>query len=245
MSFTCTFGGTPHQHHLAIEGRICYGLVPRPMPVASTPAIRPFEVHEPRITLNQLNYIKRLGGDETYASTLTKKQASAYIDKLQSGDPVTQTSRPQEDPRLAMLKELMVSIPSGYYAVEADEDVSTKFLRVSRPKVGTKRYGGSIKIQTQHGPRLEVAASIWPSGQFSVYDRRVVDMLMLLVVDYQGSALRYARKIGKCCRCNSPLTDERSRHYGIGPECETVFPWIIERVDEMNDGKPFEALAHR
>jgi len=141
------------------------------------------------------------------------------------------------DPRHAMIAGLLTMVPDGYYAVHEYEGGPIDFMRVSRPK--KNKYAGAIKVQTVMGSWMNVRlkgepdAALWPSGSLSVYDRsgRVEDRLLLLVADAQGAARRYAKKLGHCCRCNASLTDEKSRHYGIGPECVKHWPHIVEQVD--------------
>jgi hypothetical protein len=212
----------------------------------------PHAVHTPAptpagnlVTERQLDYIAKLGGDLTYARKLTRGEASRYIDRLKSGAPPASRSTPvttppavepkRGDPRLDLIKGMVDLIPSGYYAVEKEEGDKTVFMRVSRPKADARtRFAGSVKIQTQHGPALENALVLWPSGNWSVYDQRAVEPMLLLVADHHGAGMRYAAKIGHCMCCNADLTDERSRWYGIGPECEKKpqYAWVIPLVDE-------------
>ena len=248
----CTNGKT-HTHETVLESKICYGLILPPVP-----AVRPHEVHrtwrdEP-ISSRQLAYIVNiLGGDENAAKCMDQGAASTYIDNLKRGDkpvssepvavPWSPPAPPKKfvDPRLALVTNLVDIIPDGYFATQTEEGAPITFLRLSRPK--RNKLAGATKLQTQHGPSLETEAVLWPSGNWSIYRPRIIDELMLLVVDYRNAALRYAHHIGKCCRCNSPLTDERSRHYGIGPICDQVWLWVIEMVDEQNDGKSWEQLS--
>ncbi len=224
MTFNCK-NGPLHKHSTVHESKLCWGIIKPPAPpVPVAPPVR-------MVTESQLAYIEKLDGDLTYAYKLTLQEASAYIDKLKkekASKPVT------TDPRLDLLKGMIDMIPDGYYAVSPEAGVATTFIRLKRPSSKHDRFQGSLKVQTQHGPRLEVAAALWSSGKWSIYRSSVVESLMLLVSDYRSSALRYAQEIGKCCRCNSPLTDERSRHYGIGPECEKHRPWVIEYVDSLH-----------
>jgi hypothetical protein len=201
------------------------------------------------VTERQIYYVGLLHGDQEKAAHMTRKEASAYIDQLKKGGTVTTPASAPEVPREKtdaekrqdMLSVLLKSIPEGYFATQLEDGAKVNYLRISRPK--RNHFAGSIKVQTQHGPRLENAAAFWPSGKVSVYDHRVIDMLMLLVTDYQGCMMRYARLLKHCCRCNAELTDERSQHYGIGPECEKILPWVIESIDERHGGKSFERLA--
>jgi len=245
MSFTCT-NGSVHKHDLVYEARVCYGFVRPP-----AQPVRPFEVHELPVTDRQLRYIESLGGDTVHAAKLTKKAASDYIKRLlQGGSVSTAPSTPAApakrpvDPRLGLLTGLFDQVRDGYYATQVDGSAPIRFLRISTPKRGrTAISQAARKIQSQHGPRWEVAGALWPSGQWSIYDSRIIEQLMLVVTDQRGCLKRYSKELGHCCRCNTELTDERSRHYGIGPECEKHWPDVINEVDEENDGMPFEHLA--
>lgn len=225
-SIACN-NGPHHTHHSVTESKICWGILKAPTPpVAALPPVK-------MVTPAQLSYIENLGGNRHAARNLTRKAASELIDDLKKGTHMTAIPQPAPartvDPKVAMIAGLIDAIPDGYFAVEEYDGGHVDFMRISRPK--RNKYAGSIKIQTQHGDRLEVRAAKWPSGTLSIYDQRVVRMLLLLVADYRTASMRYARKLGRCCRCNAELTDDRSRHYGIGPECEKVFPWVIEEVD--------------
>ena len=194
-------------------------------------------------TERQIDYVKILGGDAVHAAKLTKLDCSKYIDELKAkggGRTVHET-----DPRLAMIVGLIDQIPHGYFAVQKESGAAIDFIRISRPKPGAKtRFAGSTKFQTQHGPRLEVAGVLWPSGQFSIYDHRLPELLLQVVADYRSCAMLYAEKIGQCMRCNAELTDDRSRFYGIGPECENYWTWAIEAVAERK-GMTFEQAKRR
>lgn len=140
------------------------------------------------------------------------------------------------DPRHEMIAGLLPMVRDGYYAVQEYDGGHVDFLRISRPK--KNKFATAIKVQTVHGNPMSVklsdaVAALWPSGTLSMYNRsgRIEDMLLLLVADSQNAARLYAQKMEHCCRCNASLTDDRSRHYGIGPECEKHWPHIIEIVD--------------
>lgn len=237
--FTCK-NGTQHQHTTTYESRVCWGLITLPA-LPTPPVYTPPPSFKSLVTEPQLSYIRKLGGDMSKTTSMTRLMASDYIDQLKrAGRKVQQKIA---DPREAMLAELIKKVPDGYFCTQMDGNAKMNFVRISRPKVGKKTWGGAIKIQTQHGPRLEVAAAVWPSGSFSIYDQDILDILMLLVSDYRSCALRYAKELNHCCRCNLELTDERSRHYGIGPICDKIWTWVIDLVDDQNDGKSFEELS--
>ena len=234
-----------HQHSETTEAKRCYGLLPvsapsypsAPAPITSMPVGAPFRFGSRTapsgpLSQAQFNYIKDLKGDTAEALKMTYTEASIYITKLRGGKTVTSGS--YTDPRLEMLKSLVEMVPDGYYAVQEFEGGHVEFIRVSLPKNG--KYRGSRKFQTLHGSglgaKLTLAATLWPSGSWSLYRTGFTEKIMLLVADYQGAALRYAEKLGKCARCNAELTDGRSRFYGIGPECEQHWPWFIPQVEE-------------
>lgn len=195
------------------------------------------EQKELTVTERQLEYIKSLGGDALHACKLSKREASVYIDRLKrAGRPVsnnpieTAPNRQATKVPLDMLK----AVPDGYYAARLDSTQAFTFFKVSRPKSG--RFQGALKIQTQHGPEYRLALVIWnresDTPRVTMYNKAVEEELLLVVVDFYGCAIAYAEKIGKCMRCNTELTDERSRWYGIGPECEKHWPSVIELVTQ-------------
>lgn len=237
--FYCS-NGAKHQHSSVYESKVCWGVIApaRPTPVVPpAPAVR-------MISPRQKTYLLDLGFD-AFNDRWTYDEASAKITEL--------TRQPRRtavtvDPRLEMVKALIDLVPNGYYAVQREAGAHIDFLRISRPT--KKQYAGTIKVQTQHGSgygrRLDVEAVLWPSGKWSVYKSGVIDMLLLLVADQHTAAVRYAEKLGCCMRCTADLTDRRSRHYGIGPECETKpgWGWVIEEKDDRAGGS-FEYLAAR
>ena len=230
MAYICK-NGPQHHHQTAYQGRVCWGLAAPSRPFY--PATPSFSPVVEMATPPQVNYLVDLGCDRVEARAMTKAEATSQIDRLKAQrarEKRMEAAARTPDPRLELLKGMIDLLPDGYFAVQKEEGATVTFLRISRPK--KNQYAGSIKVQTQHGPRFEVAAAYWTATKtFSVYSHSVIEPMMLVVTDYKSAALRYARIIEKCCRCNSPLTDTRSRHYGIGPECEQHWPWVIEEVD--------------
>ena len=217
-----------HQHATVEEAKLCWGLIRPPAPVI--PVYHDWKDAPGSMTKKQHAYLLSLGADESKLGGMSANQASHLIDVLKKGTTVDAPDRiAVEDPRLTMLKGLFSVVPTGYFAVQGEENLV--FIRVSQPKSGV--YKGTTKIQTQHSDDLIDRVIIWPSGQWKVKSPWIIDVLMVLVVDYQTAAMRYAHEIGKCMRCNKALTDERSRHYGIGPDCEQVWTWVIPTVDEQ------------
>jgi hypothetical protein len=245
----------PHQHDLVEEAYYCYGLKTRyvaPPPPPPAPVFKFGSKHNPDGPLSpaQYKYVGDLGGDQHHAKTLTYSGCSRYISELiakkgQSKATVTPTPvvNNTPDPRLKMLEGLLPVVPEGYYAVAPNPDRANDFtfIRYSRPTKG--RFNRTWKFQRVIGtpggrPRIEEYAVRWPSGQWSYYggsyiDRaeRCITELMLIVADHQTAALNYAAHLGRCSRCNAVLTDERSRWYGIGPECEKHWPSHMANVE--------------
>lgn len=134
--------------------------------------------------------------------------------------------------KLSKMMPLFDTIPDGYYAIDLGDGSPIKYLRIDLVTHGTKK--GARKVQTIHGDMLDDAWVKWPSGKISVYKTGIEDLILAAMVDHMGAMRRYAKTIGRCCRCGKRLTDERSRHYGIGPECEKYMPGIIHLVDLEN-----------
>lgn len=225
-----------HTHELVYEAHQCLARI-----------TRPHEVHQPlgvRPTKRQLKYIRDLGGDPSKIKTFA--QASTEIDRLKNGTAVTQTHNRQPappNPKLQMIDSLIDLVPDGYYAVQPDEATPLTFVRINRPVRG--KYNGAIKLQTQHSDLWMNRAIKWPSGWW-VGGEFILDVMLLLVCDPKAAAHTYASKIGSCQKCNKTLTDERSRWYGIGPDCGPRYPEIYEYVDSVvNEGVTYEQNVQR
>ena len=254
MSFICK-NGAVHKHDTVAESKECWRGFYRPTPVV--PAVvygTTYTRDENRLprppgmsTWKQLDYVDDLKGDTAHAIGLPKLKCSEYIQQCIARKKAQAPAEKPVDRRLDLLKGMIDLVPDGYYAVQlGDNEEHLDFLRIKRPKAGTRTYGGATKIQTQHGPSLDLAAVLWPSGKWQVFKQSVVDMMLAVVTDHHGAAQRYGKKLGRCMRCNCELTDDRSRHYGIGPECETKsgWEWAIATVDERRGGS-FEYLRSR
>lgn len=244
-----------HLHETVEQVKICYGLVtsiPVTVPV-------PNEFHSGP-TDRQLKYVEFLKGDPVHAAKLSVRECSDYIKQLKTGGrsvtpeptppppppvvPIASSWQPRvprlPDLRLSLLQGLLSSVPDGMFAVQPEEGAHTTFMRISHPKNG--RLAGCLKIQTLHSETLTDALIQWPSKSWSVFKPLVIDALMLLVVDWKSAAILFGRELGRCCRCGKALTDDRSRHYSIGPVCDKIWTSIIDTVDAQNDGKSYEDL---
>jgi hypothetical protein len=186
------------------------------------------------VTVPQLNKISGLGGDVVYAAKLNRGEASDYIERLIAAKETNQMIPepvPTDKPATIIPMDMLKATKDGRYAARQDETDMYDFFRVSRPKSG--RFAGAIKVQTQHSDLLKEMLVLWPSGRVSVYNRGPERNLLLAILDPRSAGIRYGRHIGKCMKCGKTLTDNRSRYYGIGPDCEQDWPETIEEVDDM------------
>ena len=221
-----------HQHEKVIDAKRCIGLAP--WPSVPEPAPEPtlsFKDRPGSASDKQRAYLRKLGATPAQIpSSLTMNEASALITEMLSRPAEPSAFEHKEDKRVEFIQGILPNVPDGYFAVRNQDGDPYRFYRISTPKTG--KLKGARKIQSQHSDYLKTIAVHWPSGAFSTYRALPIDHLMLIIADSERAAMNYARELGKCCRCNAALTDERSRHYGIGPECEKYWPQIIERVDQ-------------
>jgi len=149
-------------------------------------------------------------------------------------------------------------IPDGYYAVRPDIETPLTFVRISRP--GRGKWKGWLKVQTQHSealcdrwfwnmsntdPRTNVRSyGSLPFGPKLAGGQSIEDVILLIIVDHRKAGRQYAAEIGKCHFCNKALTDERSRWYGFGPECEKSAEGEKDEIDDENGGS-YEYLKSR
>lgn len=243
--------GNCHQYHRsAAEVKACYF---PPTPVAppsgavaqSSPEVTYVTVQGQRYVTNgctqpQIDYIiNHLDGDPMKAIKYTKKGASNYIDQLKREK--RERDRAQQAPQAGMYDapnrratkiplNMLHAVPDGYYATQQDSTRPLTFFRISRPKSG--KYKGALKIQTQHGPDYKMALEVWGDDRVYWHNIAVEDDLLLVVVDPNGAGTTYANEKKRCRKCNTELTDERSRWFGIGPDCEKMWPHVIDIVTD-------------
>lgn len=221
--------GNCHNHHSSVrEVWACHTFGdPNPAPT------QPKSWRDEPITVRQRDEIKRLGGLVT--AGMTKGQASDKIETLRkfpkNQRPVAASAShlAASSPPLSTPLSMIETLRDGRYAVRPDANTQYMFIKVWRPKSGRKR--GCLIISTQHSESYKECIVRWPSGKWSVYDRRPDTNLLFIVADPVTSARNYAREKNVCCSCGKELTDGRSIWYGIGPECEKRWPEIINAVD--------------
>lgn len=154
---------------------------------------------------------------------------SQRLANMRASVPQPIQARPNEWP--FKTPEAMVrNTRDGRYAVELDGKWT--FLRFSRPKNGKRK--GCLVVQTQHSEAYKPFVTFYPSGSlFIAQNKSILDAaLMMVAADPFTSAMNYGRELGCCSRCGRELTDERSRYYSIGPECEKYWPEIINYINE-------------
>lgn len=217
--------------------------------VATEDHRRVIHTSEPPTTA-QRDAVRRLGG--AIPEGATRLGASRIIDQLiNARDERERRLKEQEDAEaqdkqafhstsLGIPAEMLFDIREGRYAVSRNGTNSLDFVRLShvKAKPGKQvRFAGCLRVQTQHGDQLKDRAFISPKGEVRLTSQTMpadtlTQIFMLIIVSQRDAAIRYGREKGMCCRCGKQLTDERSRHYGIGPECEKHWPEVIDDTDE-------------
>lgn len=227
--------GKCHDKHGAVEQvKLCYGLASQPLQATSTtvrtaayPHFKPLYVPA---TSAQVKYLEDLGYNGN-ARELSKKGASDAIQALQEQKRKNAMTATPNRSKTKVPIPFLMAVGDGRYAVRPDSNTPYTFFRFSRPKTG--RFAGTLKIQTQHSEKYELCMAVWPNGTVSVYDFRYEDDLLLVCVDPNGAGIAYGQEIGACMICGKDLTDERSRYFGIGPDCETRHRHIIDLVESQ------------
>ena len=146
--------------------------------------------------------------------------------------PTPEPAKPKTKVPLNMLK----SAGTGYFAVRLDGNQVHTFFRLNEIKeiknVKRKLPIGTFTVETLHGDRRKWVLTIFPGGVVKEYDLSREKELLMVCVDPNGGRIEYGIQIGACGICGKTLTDDRSRWYGIGPDCEKRNGHIISIVDE-------------
>lgn len=164
-------------------------------------------------------------------------QFNTVRNSMQPQDQPVVRSTPRPPQINDQLTNMLLATKDGRYAVRLDTNEPYKFLRLSRPTKG--RSKDFLKIQSQHSDMLAIVAMIHVSGRASsryLHDARYLPALRLLVCDPVTAMIEYGRRKGKCGRCGKTLTDDRSRFYAIGPECEKFRPDVLRRIESLFGG---------
>lgn len=182
------------------------------------------------VTGAQKDRLRRMGIDPNLARN--KGEASDWIGG--KTDPPRKASSVIEDaPNRRQTKipmDMLLALPDGYYAAQLDSTRPYTFFRINRPKSG--KLKGAFKVQTQHGPELMLALVIYDESRLYWHNMSIEDELLLVAIDPNAAAICYSEELKRCMRCNTELTDERSRWFGIGPECTKHWPHIEPMVED-------------
>ncbi len=117
-----------------------------------------------------------------------------------------------------------------YFAVpDPDTGDMTYWYRTTRgaiepwpPREG--KYGPRLLARDIEGLSAkdrEAAVRTWSLTLRIPWDRQV---RAALDADLDAAAARFAAFTSRCCICGRPLTDEKSKVLGIGPDCRTGIP---------------------
>lgn len=253
----CYFGKeNPQEVTWASVAKEAGRAVPPSVPPAPSvaPALPP---HVTRVsappTEAQRAAITRLGG--RLASDANRLDASRMIDKLienkaererKLAEQVAREASAEEEATkmhstmFGLPAEILFDIREGRFAVSISGTKKLDFVRVSIVKParsGHRRHVGAMRVQTQHSDSLKDRAFITRDGQVHLTSNTMTadyltQIFMGIISGQRDSAILYGREKGQCCRCGRELTDERSRHYGIGPECEKHWEEIVSEIDE-------------
>lgn len=154
--------------------------------------------------MDEAEYKQYIGNLVSKAATLTREQASAWIERL--------LELPRKERASAAPAASQYEVPAGRYAVER-EDGALAFYRLDRPTEG--RWAGYMFLSVQ--------ASDEPHPIKGHAAKEAI--LSKIAEDPAGAARRYGQEIGSCAICGRTLTDEASREYGIGPVCRENTGW--------------------
>lgn len=107
----------------------------------------------------------------------------------------------------------MPDVPAGRYAVDG-EDGTLKFYRVRKVEKG--KWAGWTFVDVQ------ASSDFYPIRGL----KAVRPILTKIAEDPREAAVRYGQELGRCCICGRTLTNDVSRHYGIGPVCAGRTGWF-------------------
>lgn len=125
-------------------------------------------------------------------------------------------------------------IAQGYYYIERER----VFVSIE-----VRRHG--IKVWRDKWIEVAVLYETDTPGVFNYMPHRG-DILRNLYYElaFHGTKYKiaYGRTYEQCGQCNRKLSLDRSKHYGIGSECEGKHPEVINEVDESNGRLSWEEL---
>lgn len=186
---------------------------------------------EPQVTHasdNQVEYIMDLlkrrvwphSHTEQDLRAMERRQASKLIDALKQA-PLKQAPLTPGTAKDSL--ERYKDVPAGRYAVlkthpmvDGRDDDDWTFVQVDKPKDG--RWVGYIFVKLLYGA----------PGDFQkvrASKSQAADLLAKIAKDPAKASADFGKHVGQCGVCRSPLTNEESRAYGIGPICRGKMGW--------------------
>lgn len=115
-----------------------------------------------------------------------------------------------ERPTYKQINDLAATIPTGFYALPKREGATNANQPTYHFKIHKFRGGHRIVMVTG-GVGAFVEVPMKANWQWVA--------LQKIAADPKAAAVRFGKETGTCGRCNSPLTDAKSRERGLGPHC--------------------------
>jgi hypothetical protein len=118
-------------------------------------------------------------------------------------------------------------------------DVSDVTIRMYRAGAQAKEPGSvTVTRRNEYGEyewigRVSLDGN-WTPGRKAEEVPMIEDFLTQFAADPAGIAAAFGKKTGRCCFCNSALTDERSLHVGYGPTCASHYELPYPKKSELN-----------
>lgn len=141
--------------------------------------------------------------------TLSKKVASGWIESLLKFPKLAGTN---------LSAKVTTQVPNGHYCVDGTTigdggDSGLRFYKVNTPTQG--KWAGFTFVDAQGGPTY-----------YPIKNRAHKEQILKAIAkDPREAAIRYGKELGVCGICNTELTNEESRSYGIGPICRKKTGW--------------------
>lgn len=182
-------------------------------------------------TQPQVNYIKILVEDrQVPAEWLLRVKGYIERDELtkgKAGEIINALKRLPLDPEKDQRDKnnpTIKDIPPGRYAVQTGshpEDIT--FWRVKDVRGGPEKKGGYRMIMRIEGPNMRPLTG----------DQARAAVKMIHRAGLGNAATLYGRKVGRCFKCHTRITNRLSRELGIGPVCGgRVYDDWEERVNK-------------
>lgn len=165
--------------------------------------IRPID-GEPEATDSQRDFLRSLCDERGLSYTemadgLGRWSMSNRIDWIMEQPQASNSDAPD-----------LPDVPTGYYALDIAGEV--RFYRVEHGNEGTRWEGWTFVH------RLYGAPGDWNRERVRGF-AATNDVLELIAEDIESALRLFGREVAYCGVCGSPLSNEESRAYGIGPIC--------------------------